>query len=104
MKKLDKYSLILVVGIVSLTFFAVIANAGDCGCSGTSLVTSDLLQSWSQKIPAKQRFVVLKQFNCEAVLDRETQLVWERSPSTDKMDWGEAMTYPLSLYHTQSST
>jgi hypothetical protein len=62
-----------------------------------SLGISDFLQSWSQKIAAKNRFVVLCQFNNEAILDRETQLVWEKSPSTDKMDWDNAIEHCYSL-------
>ena len=38
------------------------------------------LPSWSQKLPANTRFIVLANWNNEAVLDRETGLVWERSP------------------------
>ena len=38
--------------------------------------------SWSQKLPAATRFVVLTDWNNEAVLDRNTGLVWERSPET----------------------
>jgi hypothetical protein len=38
--------------------------------------------SWDQTLPAATRFVVLANFASQAVLDRETGLVWERAPST----------------------
>jgi hypothetical protein len=38
--------------------------------------------SWDQTLPASTRFIVLSNFNSQAVLDRETGLVWERDPVT----------------------
>lgn len=38
--------------------------------------------SWDQKLDAATRFVVLTNWRNEAVLDRETGLVWERTPQT----------------------
>jgi len=55
------------------------------------------LESWDDKIPlATNRFRVLPEFNGEAVLDRETQLVWERSPSTTFVTWNEARSNCIS--------
>jgi hypothetical protein len=47
--------------------------------------------SWDQQLPAAQRFIVLSNWNNEAVLDRETGLVWERQPVSDKFDWFSAL-------------
>jgi hypothetical protein len=43
------------------------------------------LPSWSQKLKCENncpRFTVLKSWDNEAVLDKETGLVWEQSPDT----------------------
>jgi len=49
------------------------------------------LESWDSKIPnAGTRFKVLSEFNGEAVLDKETQLVWEQAPSIATSNWVQA--------------
>ena len=42
--------------------------------------------SWDQQLPASTRFVVLTNWGSQAVLDRETGLVWELTPSTNQSE------------------
>jgi len=54
------------IGVVALLMVAHLALAGP--------------PSWDDQINKPSRFKVLKEFNNEAVLDKETGLVWEQSP------------------------
>jgi hypothetical protein len=45
------------------------------------------MPSWDQTLPVIARFVVLTNMKSEAVLDKETGLVWEKSPSTNLYNW-----------------
>jgi hypothetical protein len=46
--------------------------------------------AWDQKLPVATRFVVLTNWNSAAVLDKETGLVWERSPHITGHIWSAA--------------
>ncbi len=47
------------------------------------------LRSWDQHLTAG-RFVVLSAFGSQAVLDKETQLVWQRTPASVEAGWSAA--------------
>jgi hypothetical protein len=49
------------------------------------------LPAWDQKLPASTRFVVLTDWSSQAVLDRETGLVWEQAPSATLQTWSTAL-------------
>ena len=51
--------------------------------------------SWSQILPASERFVLV--MNGLAVLDKETGLVWKQSPSTQDYFWVHAKSYCYTL-------
>jgi hypothetical protein len=64
------------IGLIGLVMMASTTVAGP-------------VPTWDDQINNQTRFRVLNEFNGEAVLDRETGLVWEKSPSTDAFDWSQ---------------
>jgi hypothetical protein len=62
-------------------------------------VEDEVLRAWSRRIDdGGERFVVLADFDDQAVLDRETQLVWARTPDATKRAWITALS---ACYNTQ---
>ena len=84
MKTLQRFKLgLLVVGTLMLTTPATQALADQLGPYYAT-------PSWDQTLPAATRFIVLSNMNSDAVLDRETGLIWEKSPSTSTFTWSNA--------------
>ena len=65
--------------LVALAFLA-------CTISEASAQVSD----WSKQINDPSRFLVLPAFGNNAVLDKETRLVWQRAPSASLAGWSNA--------------
>jgi len=57
---------------------------------GTVLATAPA-RNWYQRLPASERFV--RVMNQEAILDKETGLVWEQAPDTTEKKWADAVYY-----------
>src|ERR1043166_5397663 len=65
---------------IGLIVAALLSSAHPGRAQTTAVGPYYATPSWDQTIPAASRFVVLSNFNNQAVLDRETGLVWQRSP------------------------
>lgn len=51
-----------------------------------------IIENWQQTHPAAERFAILTGFMNEAVLDKDTNLIWELSPKPTRVTWNEART------------
>ena len=95
MRKQQKSILVLAtiaVFVTTAAFLPGLVRAGDLEPSappGSTMKTLDEVPpTWSQKLPASERFVLV--LDGAGVLDKETGLVWERSPDTAQRKWYDA--------------
>lgn len=77
-----------ILGLLVLGAFAIVVPEGAQAVTSTGSYYAE--PSWDQKLPASTRFVVLSDWNSEAVLDRNTGLVWEKAPSSAIEHWNAA--------------
>jgi len=82
---------VLLIGGLSLLAHQLMNNPSTAP-SGKEVVIADIIRNWQNAHPAAQRFMILPAFNNDAVLDRETGLVWELSPQASTVTWNEART------------
>ena len=86
--------------IAVLLILPVMAVAGSLEPSAAPAPTMKTLDqippAWSQKLPASERFVIV--LNNAAVLDKETGLVWEKSPILADHIWVNAISHCTTRY------
>ena len=79
-KRKNQWGTSILIALASAIILAGTGLAGDLEPSaapGPTMKTLDQIPpTWSIKLPAAERFVILADFNNEAVLDKETGLVW----------------------------
>ncbi|MFH2066759.1 MAG: DUF1566 domain-containing protein [Pseudomonadota bacterium] len=92
----NKRFFLLISLFAAYLVFPGILFSGDLeppGAPGSTMKTLDEIPpSWHQKLPVSERFVSV--MDNEAVLDKETGLVWARNANLDgKKDWQDAINY-----------
>jgi len=83
----------LMFGLLVLGALAVAGGPAQADSPGPYYATP----SWDQTMPSATRFIVLSNFGSAAVLDRETGLVWEKSPDTNLYTWAEGQVHCNTL-------
>jgi hypothetical protein len=84
------WRVILAAIFVVTTCFILISTQLRPQAQGKEEVIASIIKNWQQAHPSAQRFVTLPDFNNEAVLDKDTDLIWEISPRPTTVTWNEA--------------
>ena len=90
-----KHGLLYTLGLIVLVMVAFVTSPVEAQTTAPGPYYAT--PSWDQQLPAATRFIVLSNWGGAAVLDRETGLVWEKSPSTSTKNWNIAQCYCNTL-------
>lgn len=74
---------VMALGVLAATALTVGPASAQTTAPGPYYATP----SWDQTLPSATRFIILSNFTSAAVLDRNTGLVWEKSPQTEADTW-----------------
>jgi hypothetical protein len=87
----------LILGVLALGLLAGAALTAPPAQAVDAVGPYYALPSWDRKMGVANRFVVLTNWSSQAVLDKETGLVWERTPSaTNNFSWNGALSHCLN--------
>ena len=75
--------LVVGLGIAGLQFLTGSTSQKDA-------LIADIIKNWQEAHPSAERFLILSEFRDEAVLDKDTSLIWEIAPQTTNVTWNEA--------------
>jgi hypothetical protein len=94
MKRKKSMKKVMAVAVaITAPILPSVVNAGTLDPAAAPAPTmrtlEELKPAWNRIIPADQRFVDALDGN--AVLDKETGLVWDKSPDTNAVSWHDAM-------------
>ena len=88
----------LILGLMALGLLAGMALTAHPAQAVDAVGPYYALPSWDRKMGVVNRFVVLTNWNSEAVLDKETGLVWAGSPNLLGADWHSARFTCINMY------
>ena len=90
---------VVFIAIAISLILPLMVQAGDLQPSAPPAPTMKTMDNvpptWSQKIAGAARFELV--LDGEAVLDKETGLVWEQSPMKESFDWSSAKSLCMRL-------
>ena len=87
---------VMTVFVATAIFLPMLVRAGSLEPSGPPGPTTQIPPAWSQKLTESERFEYV--LGGEAVLDKETGLVWAKNANLDgQKNWEDAISYCIRL-------